>query len=180
MNRAGEARPPCRLSTAEALPAPISCGIWVASVNENKKQGTSHPHGCGSTRDAPTAGLDVRHTDPHAVVEDRQRAVGLAGSGGTVTASPTDAGGKASVQPRQARALSSSFVSLRPQDGVSVPTDARAGSPRPPGYRPCAPPRESWLSARLFSPDPARPGSPGQTALTEAKRPGAGTPGCRP
>ena len=110
MNRAGEARPPCRLSTAEALPAPVSCGIWVASVNENKKQGTSHPHGCGSTRDAPTAGLDVRRTDPHAVVEDRQRAVDLAGSGGGRSSHhpPTPAGKRASSHARRGRSAARS------------------------------------------------------------------------
>ena len=63
-----------------------------------------------------------------------------------------------SLQPGQARPLSSSLVSMwpqTPQGGFSVPPDTRAGSaPGRPGYR------ESWLSAHLCSPDPARPGSP--------------------
>ena len=52
---------------------------WLPRMR-TKEHGASHPHGFRSTRDAPTAGLDVPCFDPHAAVKDREWAVDVAGS----------------------------------------------------------------------------------------------------
>ena len=81
MNWAEKAGQPCRLNTVEDLPVPqLTVGSGWLSGMRLKEHGTSHPHGFRSTRDAPTAGLDVWRTDPHAAAKDREPVVDVAGS----------------------------------------------------------------------------------------------------
>lgn len=137
-----------------------------------KEHGASHPHGFRSTRDAPTAGLDVPCFDPHAAVKDREWAVDVAGS-------------------RE----DSHRITGRCQGGKRASSHARRGHSAAHSSH-CGPRHHKAASQSPLTPGRGRPcrGSPGclhicilgiqltgeprtQTALTQAKHRGVGTPG---
>lgn len=158
--------------------SPVNCGSgWLPRMRT--KEQALLIHTASVHADARMAGLDVRCLHPHAVVKDREWAVDVAGSReDSQVASLADAWGERATQPRQARALSSSFVSLWFPDTARrllSPTGRQGGGARGhPATGGCTPRRWSpgCLHICILLGSSLAWGAPDETALTQAKHRG--------